>query len=138
MKCVFLLLFFIGLNSCSSWFVNEKTSEIGDLDTGFLNKDVWNEIIENYSTVDIKDSIFRKKLKDFKNRPFETEVLYFDEDPKELIGISDDHYSVRYVFNPKLSTQILDRLSSKLSESEKKRITNRIPVLLIKHQRNKK
>lgn len=115
--------------------INEKTSEIGDLNTDCLDKHAWEELLQKYNTENIEDTIFIEALKDLKLRTFQTEVFYFrDTYPKELIAVSEDHYSVRYVFNPSISNRVLNGLSTELSEKEKKRIRNRIQLLLMDYQ----
>lgn len=115
--------------------INENTFEIGDLNTDCLDKHAWKELLQKYNTENIEDTMFIEALKDLKLEPFRTEVLYFrDTYPKELIAVSEDHYSVRYVFNPSISKVILDGLSSELSEKEKKRIRNKIQLLLMEYQ----
>lgn len=114
--------------------INSKTSEIGNLNTNCLDKDAWLIIYQKYSISNIDDSIYSFQVNDFKNMPFETDLLYFESNPKEIIAISKEHYSVRYVFNPSISSQILDGLSPKLKEEEKKRIRNRIQKVLMEYQ----
>ena len=115
--------------------INEKTSEIGDLNNECVEIQAWKELLQKYNTENIEDTIFIEALKDLKLKPFKTDVFYFrDTYPKELIAVSDDYYSVRYVFNPSISKVVLDGLSSELSEKEKKRIRNRIQLLLMEYQ----
>jgi hypothetical protein len=71
-------------------------------------------------------------LSNFKNTSFPVSVIYFEQGPKELIGV--DYSSIRYVFNPLISNQILDGLSPKLNEVEKKRIRNRVQNILMEFQ----
>lgn len=122
----------IGLVGC--YGVNETTSEIGVIDTYCIKENTWDIIMETYSTDNITDSVLLKGLKDFDNQVFESKVIFFSKDPVELIGIDKDYYSVRYVFNPTLSDKVLDGFSSKLTESEKNRISNRVQKLLIPFQ----
>lgn len=115
----------------SCYGINEKTSEISNINY-VCPKDTWTKIISFYSVDSIKDEAFKLKATDFKNKPFPTDVIYFNETPKELIGISDDRYAVRYVYNPNLDDEILDGLSSKLNQNEKERIAKRIQNVLEK------
>lgn len=114
--------------------VNERTSEIGSLNTECLGKNAWTEIGRRHSTAGLTDSLFVEAIEELKRQPFKTEVLFFESSPKELIAVSDDHYSVRYVFNPAISDQVLDGLSAPLSPAEKKRIRNRVQELLMDYQ----
>jgi hypothetical protein len=127
--CLTILLL---LQSC--YGVNEKTSEIFNLNTNCLSKAAWTDISSEYSINKVADSVWLEKSKEFENQPFTTEVLYFSEKPQELIGIATDHYSVRYVYNPQISDEILDGLSSELNEKEMKRIGTRIQTLLMQYQ----
>lgn len=121
------------LNGCY-YGINEKTSEIGNLHTECLENDTWVKINADYSVNKITDTLFFEGLEKIKLRTFKTEILYFEEPPKELIAIAEDHYSVRYVFNPKISRQSLDGLSMQLDNTEKKRIRDRVQKILMKYQ----
>ncbi len=127
---ILMSLFFVGCY----YGVNSKTSEIGNLNTNCLDKNAWSVIYQKYSINDIEDSIYKSQVNDFKGMAFETDLLYFESNPKEIIAISKEHYSVRYVFNPSLANQILDGLSPMLKEEEKKRIRNRVQNILIEYQ----
>jgi len=72
-------------------------------------------------------------IEEFKSQPFENELIYFSHSPEEVIAISSDHYSIRYVYNPKISDQVLDGFSKSLNESEKDRILKRIESVLEKY-----
>jgi hypothetical protein len=112
--------------------VNEKTSQIAYVNNTCLKKNAWDTILNIYSTNRITDSLFMDAVSDFKNVSFPVSLLYFDQEPKELIGV--DYSSVRYVFNPLISNQILDGLSPELKEDEKKRIRNRVQKILMDYQ----
>jgi hypothetical protein len=114
--------------------INKKTSEIGNLNTDCLASTAWAEILKEYSTKKIEDHRFIVQLNEFASFPFETELLYFDAQPREIIAVSKDHYSVRYVFNPVMDGQILDGLSEKLNEKAKRRVRNRVQEALMKYQ----
>ena len=114
--------------------VNEKTSSISSLDPRCVDSTSWDAIYKTYSTDKIKDSIFIDKIKAIRKEPFETDVLYFNENPKELIAISREHYGIRYVYNPKISSEILNGFSQELQESEKRRIRNRIYRIIMNYQ----
>jgi hypothetical protein len=58
--------------------------------------------------------------------------LYFDNDPKEIIGC--DYYSVRAVYNPEINDEIVDGLSPQLKDDEQVRIRNRVQNALLKYQ----
>lgn len=129
MKTIFigiiLILAIAFLSSCV-YGVNEKTSEIGTINW-VCN---WTEFEKKFSTANLKDSLFASKLSEFKQMPFPTKVLYFDSFPKELIGISEEHYKIRYVYNPTIADQVLDGLSPQLPEFEKQRIQTRMDSTL--------
>ena len=109
------------LNSCL-YGINDKTSEIGTINW-VCN---WTQLESKYSATHLEDSLFISKLPEFKLMPFPTKVLYFGSHPKELIGISKEHYQIRYVYNPQIADQVLSGLSPQLSEAEKQRIQNRM------------
>lgn len=112
--------------------VNEKTTQIAYINNTCLQKNAWDSIISIYSTKKISDSIFSSAIADFKNVSFPVSIIYFEQEPKELIGF--DYSSIRYVFNPLISHQILDGLSPELKVEEKKRIRNRIQKILVMYQ----
>jgi len=66
----------------------------------------------------------------FKRQPFASELIYFEESPQEIIGVSTDHYQIRYVYNPDLSRKVLNGFSKKLTKAEIDRISKRIYDLL--------
>jgi hypothetical protein len=131
MKFINLLVIILLFQSCR-YGINEKTSWICDLNTTCLNDNAWAKILQKYSTDSIKDTMLLEKLKDFKNQPFQTDVLYFKDEPIELIGF--EYYGIRYVYNPKISNQILNGLSPQLNDIEKERIHKRIQTLLMEYQ----
>jgi hypothetical protein len=109
--------------------INERTSEIGNLETKCFQQKDWENVKKIYSAK-TTDSSFLETINEIKSKTFNTEILFFDTNPKEIIAIATDHYSVRYVYNSDISNQVLDGLSSELNDSEKKRITDRIQKLL--------
>ena len=123
----------ISLTGCH-YGVNEKTTIIGSLVTNCLEDGAWNSIKNEYSSENIDDPLFLSKIEKFKSEPFETELLYFTNKPREIIAVSRDHYSIRYIFNPNISSQVLDGLSLKLTETDKKRIRNRVQKVLMNYQ----
>lgn len=130
-KYLFLLL--ISTTTGCYYGVNEKTSEIARLNDFCLKKGARDSIASKYSIKEVKDSVFVSAISDMNNQPFPVSIIYFSEGPKELLGLG--HYPcVRYVFNPLISDQTLDGLSSELNEKEKKRIRNRVQKILMKYQ----
>lgn len=123
-KKIIALLLFILLASC--YGVNKKTSEIFDVSVCCNNKETWPIIFKEYSVQKSEDQNVNEILKKFKNQIHETDVIYFNEYPQEYIGISENHMFVRYVYNRKISDEVLNGLSTELSESEKLRIGLRI------------
>lgn len=132
MKLIYCFIIIFLLQSC--YEVNKKTSEISTLNNICLAPNAWLEINKDYSTDYITNPKLIEVLDGFRNEPFTTEVLYFKNNPEELIAISTDHYGIRYVYNPKISDQILNGLSPQLNEMEKKRIHKRIQTLLMEYQ----
>jgi hypothetical protein len=123
-----ILFFFVGCN----YGINDKTTQISYINNTCFEEHAWDSIIADYPTSRIKDSLFLQALTDFKNVSFPVSVIYFEQEPRELIGF--DYSSLRYVFNPALSRQILDGLSPELKEKEKKRIRNRVQTVIMKYQ----
>lgn len=126
-----MFIFTSFIMSCS-YSVNEKTTQIAYINNTCLKKNAWDTIGKIYSAQKITDSVFLDALSDFKNVSFPVSVIYFDQEPKELIGV--DYSSIRYVFNPLLSNQILNGLSPQLKEEEKKRLRNRVQKILMNYQ----
>lgn len=120
-------------NSCSSIMINENTSEISFIVANCLEDSTWNEVLRAYSTDSLDDSIFIEKVEEIKGQSFDTDVIFFKDSPKELIAISKDRYSIRYVYNPNLSTEVLNGFSL-LNGVEKKRIAERVHKVLSKYQ----
>lgn len=129
---VYILALSISLSGCY-YGVNSETSQIGDLNDKCLVKQAWENITELYSSENINDSTFVKRVDDVKNHFIKPKyILYFDESPKEIIGC--DYYSVRAVYNPNIADQVLDGLSPQLSDNEQIRIRNRVQKALMKYQ----
>ena len=105
--------------------VNKKTSEIGTLNY-VCSDNVQIEILNKYTTDKITNSILKSKVGEFKTMPFETNILYFESGPTEIIAISKDWYSVRYVYNPDISMRIQNGLGNSMNEQHKNRIMGRI------------
>lgn len=114
--------------------INEEVPSIELLNTDCLKSNAWDEIVERYSPVAIVDSTFMVKADMLREMPFYTNVLYFSEDPQELVGMSPNFYFIKYVYNPQISSDIVDGLSPEMTEKERERIQNRIQRLLIPYQ----
>lgn len=119
---------------CSSNFVNERTSKISSIDNTCLDSDVWEFLSENYSLDSTTSSQFIHGAKLISKEPFSTEVYFFSDSPSELIAISKNHYLVRYVYNPKISSEVLNGFSQELNVKERKRIMRRLYSVLNKFQ----
>lgn len=124
-----ILLFFI-LTAC--YGINERTSSIRNLNYNCKNCD-WDKLFKEHSIEQNSDPKFKQIIDDFKSQPFENELIYFNNSPEEVIAISSDHYSIRYVYNPKISDQVLDGFSTLLDDVEKDRILKRIENVLEKY-----
>lgn len=123
-----LLLFMI--SSC--YGINERTSAIANINYACDNAD-WDKMQTDHSIATIEESSFKSKIRAFNTMPFETELFYFNESPKEIIAISTDHYQIRYIYNPNLSSMVLDGYSTKLDQKEVDRISKRIHAMLEKY-----
>lgn len=128
-KMKYLLYFLLSLILISCYKANEITSEICSVNYTCNNQE-WDSILKAYTTDSIKDLALINQLNSFQNKPFKTDILYFKSNPEELIGISKDRYSIRYVYNSQISNQILDGLSQKLSEIERLRIELRVKKMI--------
>tara|TARA_Y100000782_G_C10188706_1_gene268805 strand:- start:9279 stop:9620 length:342 start_codon:yes stop_codon:yes gene_type:complete len=104
------------------------------LNTDCIEKGAWDKIKHAHFIEESIDSSFVGGLMTIKTKPFKTEILYFSESPEELIAVSVDHYSVRYVNNPNISSHVLDGVSSESSHQGKDRIVNRVQKLFLKYQ----
>ena len=119
------------LSSC--YGVNEKTSEIGKLNSTCLEDSAWTELTKQYSTDRISSDKFLEGLERVKNYTFKsTYILYFPSGPEEIIGC--DYYSVRTDFNPEISNLAIGGLHNALKDEEQVRIRNRIQKLLMNYQ----
>ncbi len=133
MKYLGKFIIVLMLSSCY-YGINEKTSKISSLSTTCIADTAWQDIQKHHAVDSTLNANFIAVLKEFEDQPFSTEIWYFDKDPQELIGISDNHYLIRYVYNPKISRQVLNGLSPQLSDAEKKRIRKRVLSLLMNYQ----
>ena len=128
-KILFTLLLFM-ISSC--YGINERTSAIADINYACDDAD-WDKMRVDHSIDTIEESSFKSKIRAFNAMPFETELFYFNESPKEIIAISTDHYQIRYIYNPNLSSTVLDGYSTKLDQEEVDRISKRIYAMLKKY-----
>ncbi len=122
------LIFSVLLYSC--YGINEKNSYFFTLST-CCAKDAWIQILNEHKVENVENKDVINILKEFRNQPFPTDVIYFKDYPEEYIGISENYQFVRYVYNKKLSNEVLDGFSEKLKNSEKIRIGLRINALLM-------
>jgi hypothetical protein len=130
MKAFYL---FIAIISSGCYGVNSETSEIGTLGPSCLDSLAWTKICQQNSIDSIKDPELLRKLEDVKNHFIKPEyILYFKDEPEEIIGC--DWYSVRVVYNKRISYHTLDGLSPQLGNDEQKRIRNRVLQELMKYQ----
>lgn len=112
---------------------NSESSQIGNLNTSCLSDFAWDSLCNIYSINNIKDSVFSMQINKIKNHYISPNyILYFDKEPKEIIGCDD--LGPRVVFNPKLAHFALDGLSPELSDEEQVRMRNRVQILLMKYQ----
>lgn len=130
MKYIYILSTGILLLLSSCYGVNEKNSYIFTLSNCCNSENIWKDVISNYSPNDTNNVHVQDIMKDFKSQPFRTMVIYFNDEPKEYIAISENGRFVRYVYNEKIKKQVLNGLSPLLSESEKIRIGLRVHSLL--------
>ncbi|HRE76300.1 MAG TPA: hypothetical protein PLL09_00605 [Flavobacterium sp.] len=119
------------LTSCQ--FANSETSEIGSMAPTCLDSLAWKKICQEYSIDSIKEPKLLSNLEDVKNHFIKPAyILYFKEEPEEIIGC--DRYFIRVVYNEKIADQTLTGLDPLLSNSEQKRIRNRVLKEIMKYQ----
>lgn len=126
-----ILLISLLASSCGNLFVNGETSEIGSIDpyTYCLEKNTWDTLQQFYSINEVKDSSFNSAITKMKNHWISPDyILYFKDNPEEIIAC--EYYEIRLLYNPKLSSEILDGLDVTLSDSEQVRVRNRVLSLL--------
>ena len=125
-------IFLLVMNGCY-YGVNKETSEIANLDISCLDTTAWSSLCNKYNTNNIKDTSLLQGLQYVKEHFIEpTYVLYFDQEPIEIVGC--DYYSIRVVFKPNYKNQALDGLSPQLTDQEQVRIRNRILKILMEYQ----
>ena len=131
-KLIYIGLIASLLSGCY-YAVNSETSQIGNLNDKCLDKNAWEKLTTTYSTDNIVDSNLIKRVNDVKNHFIKPKyILYFDTEPKEIIGC--DYYSVRAVYNVNIADQVLSGLSPQLSDKEQIRIRNRVQKTLMEYQ----
>ena len=128
MKKYFFIIYII--SGCH--LENNKSTAIDMIHDNCIADSAMDILSERYSINNIKDSIFKVKLIEMNKRAFKTKVLYFNENPEELIGI--DRYLIMYVYNPTLSSKVLSGRNVEITEKERNRIFVRIQKLLIEFQ----
>ena len=134
MNRIYIFIIAISLYGC--YGVNSETSEIGSMSPTCLDSLAWDKICAEHSVDSIKDPKLISKLDDIKNHFLKPDyILYFDDEPKEIIGC--DWYSIRVVYNEKIADQTLTGLSPLLSNKEQKRIRNRVFKEIMKYQCDK-
>ncbi|MCJ8288898.1 MAG: hypothetical protein HRT58_05740 [Crocinitomicaceae bacterium] len=131
MKVILVVILGVILTGC--YAVNSETSEIGSMSPNCLDSLAWEKICSEHSIDSIKDPKLLSKLSLIKGHFIKPDyILYFQNDPEEIIGCN--WYSIRVVYNEKLSSQALTGLSQQLSNTEQKRIRNRVLLELSKYQ----
>ncbi len=127
------LVILLLLTACSQLYTNSETSEIGSMSPSCLDSLAWEKICQEHSVDSIKDSVLLTKLEDIRNHFIKPEyILYFKEEPEEIIGC--DWYSVRVVYNKKIADQTLTGLDPLLGNDEQKRIRNRVLKEIMRYQ----
>lgn len=113
--------------------VNEKTTIIADIYSDGVSEEL-KIIMNDKSLSEIwNDSLSLIAIEEMKNNPITTVDLYYFENPNEIIGA--DYYSVRYVYNPSISSSVLDGMSPELLNHEKIRIVLRMQQLIMEYQK---
>ncbi|ALM48415.1 hypothetical protein AMR72_05585 [Flavobacterium psychrophilum] len=130
---IIAVLFSFAAISCDGFFINKKTSEIIHLSSCCNSDSTWTKIYNTHRIENSENAEIREIIAEFKRQPFSNTVLYFKDYPEEYIGIGDGGSSIRYVYNKKISSQVLNGLSPELSESEKLRIALRVNSILFNY-----
>ena len=127
---------FMLIVSSGCYGVNQKTTEIGMLNSTCLQDIAWSELSKKYSKDNITSAEFKEGLLRVENYFLKPDyILYFQSGPEEIIGC--DYYTVRTVFNPDISTMAIGGLDPSLSDNEQIRVRNRIQKLLMEYQCDK-
>lgn len=127
-----LSIFWFAARCQPPYGVNDKTTEIGyflegtTLDTVKVRK-----VINAYQLPENMDAEWHRKLSEIKKLPFKTDVLYFEEEPEELIAVNFPAHCIRYLYNPEISNDVIAGMSSMLDSANKERIKNRIIRVLV-------
>lgn len=128
--CCLMLLAFL---TYGCYGINSETSEISTINTTCLDSLTWDRICETHSVDRIEDSSWIEGLEAVKNHFIKPDyILYFDSEPREIIGCS--YYSIRVAYNPQIAHQPVSGLSTLLSNEEQTRIRNRVFKELMKYQ----
>jgi hypothetical protein len=133
MERLFLLIVLLLSAGCNQLFTNAETSEIGSMSPSCLDSLAWGKLCREHSVDSVTHQALRIKLEDLKNHFIKPDyVLYFREEPEEIIGC--DWYSIRVVYNRKIADQVLDGLDPLLGNDEQKRVRNRVLKEILKYQ----
>ena len=120
------------LMSCQ-YGINSETSEIGSINATCLDAQAWEMVCKENTIDSIVDPSWLQGLEKVENHFIKPEyVLYFNEEPKEIVGC--DAYTIRVVYNETISNQTLTGQSPQLSNKEQKRIRNRVLGALMNYQ----
>lgn len=129
-SCMVLALM---LSGC--YGVNSTTSEIAPIDVACLDGKAWELLCAKHSIEHITkgDAIWQEGLEAVQSHFITPKyVLYFNEEPREIIGC--DYYAIRVAYNPEITDQALSGNSPLINEKEKKKIRNRIYRALMEYQ----
>lgn len=140
-KYIYSLAFLIGIGVIfyfsitdiffGTYYVNKKSTKIGYIKLAENEKFVIDSILKQHTFLDDMDQDWKLSYKEMSSLPIQVEILYFSDNPEELIGVNFENKCIRYVYNPELHWSILNGLAKELNEDEKKRISSRIKNLAV-------
>ncbi len=119
---------------CTNPYVNKRTSKIRHLDAYCIDKKSWNAIKQKYQLDSLDSDSSHYVLNKFAQQPFPNFVICIDKTNSEFVGISEDHYLIRYYYNPKISSKVLNGFSKKLTDSMKDDLHIRVLTILMEYQ----
>jgi len=133
MKYILIAFLLTGLLSCDGFGINKKNSYINVISSCCNTDNMWGQILEECSLKNLEDIEVKRIVSEFEALPFSTNILYFESNPEEYIGVSKNGSSIRYIYNDDLSPNVLNGLSTELSDLEKMRITLRVNAVMMNY-----
>ena len=129
MKYIYLL-FFPFLLGC--YGINKEGPSIAIFSPECLDSLAWESMCKEYPIDNIKNPDLLYQLEQIRANDAPKYILYFKEEPEEIIGCSG--YSIDVAYNAEISSCSFNGGSVLLSNYEQKRIRNRVFKAMLKYQ----